>query len=153
MLRWTGIAILALAIWLIWWSRPERQIRRAQGRFLSALESRDYPALARLLAEDYRDQWENDKANVLRRCPRVFDQFLLLDIEGEIHGTEMREDAGAVRQKLVVKGLGGGLAIYARDAVNQLRSPFTMQWRKRSWKPWDWELTSIEQPELRIPEE
>jgi hypothetical protein len=152
-LRWLGIALLALAIWLVWWSRPERQVRRAQHRLLAAIEARDYPALARLLAEDYRDRWENDKANVLRRCPQVFDQFVLLDVEGEIQQAEIQGDVGSVQQKIVVTGIGGGIAMYARDEINALKSPFTMQWRKRSWKPWDWELFSIEQPELRIPQE
>src|SRR5688572_21436762 len=82
--RIAGMALLALVIWLIWWTRPERQVRRAQGRLLSALESRDYSAFGRLLAEDYRDAWEHDKAIVLRRCPEVFDQFLTLTIDGDI---------------------------------------------------------------------
>ncbi len=150
-LRLLGIAVLALAIWLIWWSRPERQVRRAQGRLLGALESRDYPALARLMAEDYSDAWEHDKANVLRRAPRVFDQFLLLEVGGEISSAAQQGTDWIVTQKIVVKGIGGALAMYARDEVNGLKQPFVMRWRKRSWKPWDWELTRVEQPELRVP--
>ena len=152
-LRLLGIAVLALAIWLIWWSRPERQVRRAQVRLLDALESRDYPALARLMAEDYRDAWDHDKANVLRRAPQVFDQFLTLDIEGEISSTVQEATDWVVRQKIVVKGFGGALGMHARDEVNRLKEPFTMRWRKRGWKPWDWELTRIDQSELRVPVE
>lgn len=152
-LRLLGIAVLALAIWLIWWSRPERQVRRAQVRLLDALESRDYPALARLMSEDYRDAWDHDKANVLRRLPQVFDQFLMLDIEGEISSTEEAAPDWVVRQKIVLKGIGGALGMYARDEVNRLKEPFTMRWKKRGWKPWDWELTRIDQPELRVPAE
>jgi hypothetical protein len=152
-LRLLGIAVLALGIWLIWWSRPERQVRRAQARLLDAVESRDYPALARLMAEDYRDAWEHDKANVLRRVPQVFDQFLTLDIEGEISATQAEAADWMVRQKIVVTGIGGALGMYARDEVNKLKEPFVMRWRKRGWKPWDWELTRIEQPELRLPPE
>jgi hypothetical protein len=150
--RWAGIALLAFVIWLIWWSRPERQVRRAQSRLLSALESRDYPGFGRLMAEDYRDAWEHDKAIVLQRCPQVFDQFLLLDIDGEILDTTPEGEDWVLQQKVVVKGLGGALGMYARDEVNRLTQPFTMRWRKRGWKPWDWELTRVEQPELRIPQ-
>lgn len=149
--RWLAIALLALALWLMWWSQAERQVRRAQARLLDAVESRDFQALERLLAEDYRDAWEHDKAIVLQRVPQVFEQFVLLDVEGELHGVEELPEGWNVRQKITVKGLGGGLAMYARDEVNRLKEPFTMSWRKRSWKPWDWELTRIEQPELRIP--
>jgi len=151
--RLVGIGVLALAIWLIWWSRPERQVRRAQGRLLSALESRDYPAFGRLMAEDYRDAWEHDKAIVLRRCPEVFDQFILLDVDGEIVAANPQGADWVVQQKIVVKGIGGALGMYARDEVNRLTKPFTMRWRKRDWKPWSWELTRVEQPELRIPVE
>lgn len=149
--RWLAIALLALALWLMWWSQAERQVRRAQARLLDAVASRDFQALERLLAEDYRDAWEHDKAIVLQRVPQVFEQFVLLDVEGELHGVEELPEGWNVRQKITVKGLGGGLAMYARDEVNRLKEPFTMSWRKRSWKPWDWELTRIEQPELRIP--
>ena len=149
--RLAGIAVLALAIWLIWWSRPERQVRRAQGRLLSALESRDYPAFGRLMAEDYRDAWEHDKAIVLQRCPQVFDQFILLDVEGEILSCEERGEDWIVQQKIVMKGLGGGLGMYAQQEVNRLKEPFTLRWRNRGWKPWDWELAEVQQPELRIP--
>jgi len=151
--RWTGIALIAFVLWLIWWCQAERQVRRAQGRLLDAIESRDYQALARLLADNYRDGWEHDKTFVLQQCPRVFDQFIMLDVEGDIHGTEQLPAGWLVRQKIVVKGIGGALGMYARDEVNALKEPFVMTWRKRSWKPWDWELTRIEQPELRIPRE
>ena len=153
MRRWAGIALIAFVLWLIWWCQAERQVRRAQGRLLDAIESRDYQALARLLADNYRDGWEHDKAFVLQQSPRVFDQFIMLDVEGDIHGTEQLPAGWLVRQKIVVKGIGGALGMYARDEVNALKEPFTMTWRKRSWKPWDWELIRIEQPELRIPRE
>ena len=146
------MALLALVIWLIWWTRPERQVRRAQGRLLSALESRDYSAFGRLLAEDYRDAWEHDKAIVLRRCPEVFDQFLTLTIEGDILAARPEGVDWVVEQKIVMSGWGGGLGMYAQREVNQLKKPFTMHWRKRGWKPWDWELKRVEQPEIRIPE-
>ena len=153
MRRWAGIALIAFVLWLIWWCQAERQVRRAQGRLLGAIESRDYQALAHLLADNYRDGWEHDKAFVLQQSPRVFDQFIMLDVEGDIHGTEENPVGWLVRQKIVVKGIGGALGMYARDEVNALKEPFTMTWRKRSWKPWDWELIRIEQPELRIPRE
>src|SRR5688572_31029082 len=98
--RLLGIALLAFAIWLMWWCQAERQVRRAQGRLLGALESRDYQALARLMADDYRDGWDHDKAFVLRRCPEVFDQFVLLTVEGELRGTEETLSGWIIMHKL-----------------------------------------------------
>lgn len=136
-------------LWL-WWCQPERQIPRAQRRLLSAVESRDFGAMAVLLADDYRDRWGHDKAIVLRDVQEVFGQFVLLTIEQRESTLALLADGWAVQEKIIIKGLGGALAIYARDRVNALREPFYMTWRRRGWKPWDWELTSVEQRELQL---
>lgn len=121
---------------------------------LDALESRNRESFASMLADDYRDRWEHDKAIVVRRCGMIFEHFMTLDIEGENRGAE--ETAGGawlVRQKITVTGMGSPIGIAARDRVNALTQPFSMKWRKRGWKPWDWELTSVDQPELQVPQE
>ncbi len=108
--------------------------------------------MASLLAEDYRDRWGHDKAIVVSDSEMVFKQFLMLTIERENQGVEFGTQTSIVREKLTVKGFGGPLAVAAKDAVNALHEPFALTWRRRSWKPWDWELTSVEQRELRLPE-
>ena len=141
-----------LLLWLGWWLRPERQLVRAQGRLISALEKRDFEKMAGLLADDYRDPWGHDKAFVIRECGQVFGQFLTLSIDREGREVRMEDRTAGLREKVTIRGFGGPFAMAAQDAVNALREPFTMRWRRRSWKPWDWELTSVEHPELRLPE-
>jgi hypothetical protein len=154
LLRWLGIGFIALLIWLVWWCQPERQVRRAQRRMLDAIESRNRESFAAMLAQDYRDRWEHDKGIVARRCGEVFAHFMTLDIEGENRGTAEEPDGTwVVTQKITVTGLGDGYAMAAREYINALREPFSMTWRKRGWKPWDWELTTVAQPELRVPAE
>ena len=145
-----GVLFLA-ALWLRGWVQPERQIPRAQARLLSSIEERDFTAMAAMLATDYRDRWEHDKALVMERSREVFGQFAMLAVERESRG--IRADSGSwfLTEKVRLKGLGGPLAMAARDAVNGLREPFVMEWRQRSWKPWDWELKSVTQPELELP--
>ena len=145
-------AVILVTVWLYWWLQPERQLRRAQGRLIAAVEKRDFDAMARLLAEDYRDRWGHDKAIVVGESRQVFSQFLMLTIERESRSVEMGTQSSIVREKLTIEGFGGPLAVAAKDAVNALREPFSLSWRRRSWKPWDWELLSVEQPELRLPE-
>jgi hypothetical protein len=143
-----AVVTLALGWWLYHWCQPERQVRRAQARLLSAAESGDFDSLALLIADDYRDGWGHDKAFVLRASRQVFPQFVLLSIEQE---GGVPEPAGAqwiLREKLTMEGMGSPIATMVRDRVNRLREPFTSTWRKRGWKPWDWELTSLEQPEI-----
>ena len=146
-----GAGVLLAALWLRWWSRPERQIPRAQARLLSSVEKRDFDALAGMIAGDYRDRWQQDRATLIVRSREVFGQFVMLTIGREPRGLRSESGSWFLAEKVTLKGLGGPLAMAARDSVNALRAPFVMEWRQRSWKPWDWELRSIAQPELELP--
>lgn len=141
-----------LAGWLYFWCQPERQVRRAQARLLESLESSDFDTLAHMIADDYRDAWGHDKAFVLQKAPQAFGQFLMLDIDREEFGSDALPTGWVLREKLTMKGLGGGASLFVRDRVNLLKGPFTMEWRKQSWKPWDWVLTSVEHPEIEARE-
>jgi hypothetical protein len=145
-----GILLVAGA-WLRWWIQPERQIPRAQARLVAALERRDFAEVSRILADDYRDRWQQDKLIVIERCRNVFGQFAMLSIERKFQELQARDEQWALSEKVRLKGLGGPLAMAARDEVNALRDPFTMIWHRRSWKPWDWELKSVEHPTLELP--
>lgn len=147
----TGAFLLLAALWLRWWLQPERQIPRAQARLLSAIEKRDFGAMAAMLAEDYRDRWQQDKAIVMQRSREVFGQFVMLTVERESRGLRMDSGRWLLAEKVRLKGLGGPLAMAARETVNALREPFVMEWRQRSWKPWDLGLQSVTQPELELP--
>lgn len=138
-------------LWLYWWVQPERQVRRAQARLFSTVEKRNFDAMSLLVAEDYRDRWQQDKAIVLRGCREVFSQFMTLRIERADSQIERGGDSWLLREKLTMKGLGGPLAMVARDEVNRLREPFAMMWRQRTWKPWDWELIALDHPTLELP--
>ena len=146
-----GTGFLLTALWLRWWCQPERQIPRAQARLLSSVEKRDFDAMAAMLAADYRDRWQQDRATVIGRSREVFGQFVMLTIGREPRG--LRDESGSwfLAENVTLSGLGGPLAMAAQDSVNALRAPFVMEWRQRSWKPWDWELKSVAQPELELP--
>ena len=138
-------------LWLCWWVQPGRQVRRAQARLFSTVEKRNFDAMSLLMAEDYRDRWQQDKAIVLRGCREVFGQFITLTIDRADSQLEGKGDSWLLREKLTIKGLGGPLAMVARNEVNGLREPFAMTWRRRSWKPWDWELSALDHPTLELP--
>ena len=146
-----GVSLLA-ALWLRWWLRPERQIPRAQARLLSHIAKRDFDAMAGMLAADYRDRWQHDKAAVIGRSREVFSQFLTLTIGRESRGLHAGPGSWFLEEKVTLKGIGSPLAMAARDTLNAFHQPFFTEWRQRSWKPWDWELKSVAQPELEPPE-
>ncbi|MEO6787754.1 MAG: hypothetical protein ABI318_16630 [Chthoniobacteraceae bacterium] len=146
-----GILIVA-ALWLRWWLQPERQIPRAQARLLSAVAHRDFDVLSALLAADYGDRWRQDRVAVIARSREVFGQFATLTIDREPRGLREESAHWFLAEKIRLTGLGGPLAMAARETVNALREPFVTEWHRRGWKPWDWELKSVAQPELELPE-
>lgn len=107
--------------------------------------------MAGLIAADYGDRWQQDKATVVAQCREVFTQFVTLTIGRDLRGLRAGSGTWLISEKITLRGIGGPLAMAARDAVNSLRAPFIMEWRRRSWKPWDWELKSVAHPELELP--
>lgn len=148
-----GVGVLAIAASaLAWWAQEERQIPRAQARLLSSIEDRDFAALEKMIAADFRDAWRHDKRWVMENCREIFGQFAMLTLERDggrpVPGTGVR----SYSEKLRIRGFGGPFAMAVRGTVNGLREPFVTEWRQRSWKPWDWELTSVSHPTLELPE-
>ncbi len=137
-----------LVLW--WWLQPEQQIRRAQTRLIAAIESRDLVAFERLLADDYSDSWGHNKAIVVSQANEVLRQFLMLSVEHEEKGLTFKGATWVVSEKIILKGTGGPLAIYAKDEVGRLREPFAITWRKNG-SATQWVITSVAQPELHLP--
>ena len=153
--RWifAAFAVLGFAVWLYFWCEPERQVRRAQARLLSAAESGDVDAFAQLLATDYRDGWGHDKTFVVNGSRQVLTDFKTMDIAREEVALALTGTGQwTLQEKLTLSGLGGPIAMAVRERASHLHQPFTMVWRKSGWKPWDWELTSIAQPEIAATE-
>ena len=141
--------MLIAAIALLWWLQPERQVRRAQKRLIAALQSRDFAAIERMLANDYRDNWGHNKANVVSRSSDVFRHFLFLSIVAEEKSLQFRGDTWIVREKITLKGTGSPLATHAMDEVNGLTQPFAISWRNDGGAT-KWVVATVEQPELVI---
>jgi hypothetical protein len=147
---WIGFTLVIVALALLWWLQPERQVRRAQKRLIAALESRDFAAFERMLADDYRDGWGHNKANVVSRSSEVFRQFLFLTIAHEEKSLVFNGGAWVVSEKITMKGTGGPLANYAMEEVAKLTQPFAISWRNNGGAT-KWVVTAVNQPELNIP--
>lgn len=149
-LYYTATATMALVIWLLWFSQPQRQVQRHTARFIAEAEDKDWEAMAALVAEGYSDRWGHDRDEVLQRSRQVLAQFLILSIKADEIDVQEENGVGAGRARLHLTGRGGPLAEYAVERVSRLRKPFVFTWRQRSWKPWDWVLTAVDQPELEL---
>lgn len=144
------LGIVAIYIAALW--QPARQVQLHQTNLLRAVEKRNWERFASFMADDYSDRWGHDKEFVLRESREVFRQFLFLTVRQEVRAMQIGDQRGTVVARIELAGSGGPLATVARERVNALSEPFTFRWRQRSWKPWDWQLVDVDQPELELSE-
>jgi hypothetical protein len=147
-----AIVLVAVVIGALWLWQPARQVRRHNEKLLDAVESKDWKELSELMADDYSDRWGHDKATVIERSRMVFAQFLVMELAATEPEVEEANGQGTVRARLALTGRGGPLAELAIQKASALQQPFVFEWRQASWKPWDWVLVKVDQPELEITE-
>lgn len=147
---WIGLVALCGTLWLWWWLQPERQVRRAEKRLVTALEKRDFDAFQRLLADDYSDQWGHNKTNVVSLATEVFQQFLFLTIQREEMSVDSRDGNWVVSEKMKLQGTGGPLAAHIQAEAAKLTKPFQITWRNDGG-PTRWVVVFVTQPELEMP--
>ena len=140
---------MALVLFLLWLWQPERQVRLHTSHFLKKVERRNWEAARNFLADNYSDRWGHSKETAIGDAREVFRQFLFITIENRTDSCEMTGDRATARTTVRISGSGGPIAQLVMERVNTLRGPFSFEWRKASWKPWDWRLTTVEHPELR----
>ena len=148
---------LALLVALIGWFaydwQPDRQIRKKTERLLAAIEDRDWERVRDTLTDDYTDGWDLDRDRFIQIASEGMRQFFYLTVEpSDWRITKEPGDppTAEVTVTLNFEGNGTGLAKLALNRLTELREPFVFQWRKESWTPWSWQLSSTAQPELTL---
>jgi hypothetical protein len=143
---------LVLFVWCIWLWQPARQIERHTRNLLETIEDKDWREMAGIMADDYSDRWGHDKGAVVDRSKQAFAQFFILTVEGSEYEVEEANAVGTARVRIAITGRGGPLADIVMTRASELRQPFSFTWRQASWKPWDWKLIRVDQPELEVTE-
>ncbi len=147
-----ALALAGLGVYsaLLW--QPERQVNLHQKHFLAALEGRDWSRFGEFISESYSDRWGHDKKFLLKEPREIFQQFVFLSIQQQPSGIDVQGKEVRISARLLLKGTGGPLAEFAMERVNALSKPFLFHWQRQSWKPWDWTLVEMDQPQLEVPE-
>ncbi len=63
---------LCIGLYLLWLWRPEHQVRLHTEHFFHAIDGRNWETAADFIGDDYRDQWNNDRARLLERMREGF---------------------------------------------------------------------------------
>lgn len=154
MRRWIiRFIILDLIISVFWFGWPflqssKTQVIHQQTHFLKLTEQRKWPELYLLMTPDYKDQWGQPREQALGCMKQLLGAFFIFNIDTKF--LEVSVDGKTAKAAAIFKisGNGAGVSQMVVDTVNHLKQPFVFVWKKEGWKPGDWKLATIEQPEL-----
>jgi hypothetical protein len=149
---YVGLSVaLLVGIFLLWLWQPERQVAKHTEHLFRAIEQKDWTGIAAFIAADYRDQWGGDRVLVLERMREVlrYVRGLRITAPDAVVNTDHRRAVWV--GKITMTGEAGELTAAIQERVNSLGTPFELEWRRNSAKPWDWKLVRVSNPTLEIP--
>ena len=144
-------ATFAIALYCLWLWEAERQVSRHTENLFHKIEQKNWSAVADFIADDYVDQWNQDRALVLERMRLVFGYAHHFQINVSDVDCKIDNGAGVWRGRITIEGDDAELLAAAKQHLNSLTEPFELRWRHVSGKPWDWKLVRVSNPALEIP--
>jgi hypothetical protein len=142
------ILLVAILLWTGFELTPGRCLERRQDRLLQAAGDRNWKRVRELMAEDYRDVWGQDREEAVTLASEGLANFLALEIFSEDTAVDRRGGEATVSALLRLRGRGNAVGEAIISRANSLESHFRFAWTRKSWKPWDWKLVSVSQPEI-----
>lgn len=146
------LALAGAALFLLWLWQPERQVKLHQKHLIGAVSDRNWKKVGRFLSPDYEDHWGFTRETAPQAGAQVFRHFFSLTVRAESEGLSVSKTEATIFNRLSLDGAGSAIAQEVVRRVNRLRRPFRFEWRRASSRPWDWQLVSVDQQELIIPE-
>jgi hypothetical protein len=147
-----GLALaLCIGLYLFWLWRPVHQVRLHAENLFHAIDSRNWDRVASFIADDYHDQWKNDRARLLERMREGFRWVRGSRITAANAAVQVETTRATWIGKITVYSSDDGVMEVLDERVNRLASPFKLEWRRLSEKPRDWKLVRVSNPEFDIP--
>jgi hypothetical protein len=148
----TGVAFaLLVGCFLFWLWQPGRQVNRHSENLLREIEGENWTAISDFLANDYADQWGDDRTLALARMREGFRYARTMRIHALNPVVNVDGRRGVWRAKITIDGDDGEVLAFLRERVNSLATPFELEWSRVSAKPWDWKLASVRNRDLEVP--
>jgi hypothetical protein len=147
-----GICVLvSVGVYLVWLYRPEHQVRLHTENFLHAIDRRNWELVASLIADDYHDQWNNDRIRLVERMREGFRWVRDTRITAPNATVQVDMPRAIWIGKIIVYSSDDGVMEVLDERINKLPTPFELEWRRSSGKPWDWKLVRVINPGFEIP--
>jgi hypothetical protein len=149
---YVGLSVaLLLGLFLLWLWRPERQVRYHSEHLLRVVAQKNWTRAGDFVATDYQDQWENNRARLLERSREVLRYLRGLSITASEPTVRIDHLRGYWTARINIEAAPGEFTAMVKEQVNSLSSPFELEWRRVSKKPWDWKLVRVSNPSLHLP--
>ncbi len=145
-----GVFLLLVVLFLAVELQASRRVEAKFYGVIGNVENRKWQKLSKNLSPDYQDRWGFNRKALIENLPEAFRHFLFLEVDPQDVKISFEGNLAKVSAKISIQGRGSALADYIMNRVNSLSQPFVLTFRKESWKPWDWKLISIDQPELVV---
>lgn len=147
-----GLAVaIVIGLFLLWLWQPERQVKRHTENLFKAVERKNWEVVAQLTASNYEDRWGDDRDRMLGRLREVFRYFRDVRITSARETIQIDDRSGTWTGNIAIEAGPGELGGLLKERVNSLGTPFRLEWRRQSSKPWDWKLVRVDNPGLEIP--
>ncbi len=142
-LVWVVVAVFAATLlWLFLLWQPNRQVELHTRDFLARASARDWPAVAGMMAADYRDDWDQTREGAVETARTLFSNFFVLHIRPlDPWKIDVGAEGAEVSARIGVFGTGTAVAEMVMEEVRAVEEPTVFRWRKSGSWPWDWELT------------
>ena len=154
-LRGAFIGTLAVALctgaFLLWLWRPEHQVRLHMEHFFHAIDGRNWETVAGFIADDYYDQWDNDRRRLLERMREGFRWVRGSSITAPNVLVQVETPGALWIGRIIVYSSDDSVMRLLDERVNKLPTPFECEWRRFSSKPWDWKLVRVSNPAFQLP--
>lgn len=151
---YAGLALaVALGVYLVQLWGAERQVQLHTRHLIQSMEDRNWTKFAAFLSDSYKDQWGQDRTLVLQRSRALFGYLPGVRIVARTAMIQAGGRVGFWRSRIEIQGAENSeLAYMVKDRVNRLTSPFTLEWKQISAKPWDWKLVRVSNDTLELPQ-
>lgn len=143
------VGFAAWAVWLFLLWQPARQVELHTMNLLARASDRNWPAVEAMMASDYRDTWNRDRAAAIDEARQLFSHFFALRIV-PLEPLQVTGQAGnrTAASPIGIFGSGTPVAHAIMDEVRAVNGPFEFRWSKNGPWPWQWILAELRHGEL-----
>lgn len=130
------------------WLHPRRCLERRWDRLLASAGSHEWTEVRSLLADDYRDGWNLGPDDAIAVGRTAFQDFPRVGLARDGGSVRIDGRTAVAEARIVVRGSSSPFGRAFAAAAATIDVPTTFYWRRSSWTPWSWQLTSVANPAL-----